>query len=189
MSTIVTGQMGRVIYAHLAPGEDVYEAVIEIARTENISTGLVLDITGGASQLRLTLPKSARRESEASRPPEVIEVKGLAEVMGSGIIGQVKDDFVSADGHVRYKKGDPYAHIHVSATAADGKTYTGHLVEGTLVRSVIAESHFTIALAEVEGVDLSLLVDSTPSNDYPAGVPYHRLRSVEFPAPPEVPRS
>jgi predicted DNA-binding protein with PD1-like motif len=177
----VTGRMGRVIYAHLSPGEDVYEAVLAIARVEKISTGLILDITGGASQLRLTLPKAARSSEEGNRPPEVIEVKGLAEVMGSGIIGQVEDDFVSADGHVRYVKGDPYAHIHVSATAADGNTYTGHLVEGTLVRSVIPESHFTIAVAEVEGVELSLLVESRALDDYPSGVPYHRLRARDIP--------
>jgi predicted DNA-binding protein with PD1-like motif len=181
MRKLATGRLGRVIYAHLAPGEDVYKAVIEIARDEQISTGLVLDITGGASQLRLTLPKAPREAGEGNRPPEVIEVQGLAEVMGSGIIGQVQEDFTSKDGHVHYAKGDPYAHIHVSATASDGKTYTGHLVEGTLVRSVIPESHFTIALAEVEGVQLDLMVKSSASDDYPSGVPYHRLTSVLAP--------
>jgi predicted DNA-binding protein with PD1-like motif len=184
MRTLATGRIGRIIFAHLAPGDDVYKAVIEIAQQEGIATGLVLDITGGASRLRLTLPKGARGAGVANRPPEVIEVVGLAEVMGSGIIGQVKDDFVSADGQVRYLTGEPYAHIHVSATAADGKTYTGHLVEGTLVRSVIPQSHFTIALAEVEGVDLSLHVDSTAQDDYPAGVPFHRL--LEAPSVPGV---
>jgi predicted DNA-binding protein with PD1-like motif len=173
MRTIATGRMGRVVYARLAPGDDLYKAIIEIAQQEQIKTGLVLDITGAATNLRVSLPKDA---TDGTRPPKVLEVEGLAEIMGSGIIGQVKGDFLSADGEVRYTKNEPYAHIHVSATV-NGQTYTGHLVEGTLVRSVIPQSHFTIALAEVEGVDFFLNVDETSSQDYPAGVPYHELKA------------
>jgi predicted DNA-binding protein with PD1-like motif len=174
MRTIASGRLGRVIYAHLSPGDDVYTAIMEIASENAVKTGLVLDITGGASQLRLALPASTTDEKT---PPQIIEQKGLAELMGSGIIGQVEEDFVSADGHVQYKKGDPYLHIHLSATS-NGVTYTGHLVEGTLVRSVISRSHFTIVLAEVEGVDLALRVEESTSRDYPSGIPYHELRVV-----------
>jgi predicted DNA-binding protein with PD1-like motif len=147
---------------------------MEIAREQGVKTGLILDITGGASQLRLSLPVSTTDEKT---PPQLIELSGLAEVMGSGIIGQVEEDFVSGDGHVQYKKGDPYLHIHMSATS-NGVTYTGHLVEGTLVRSVISRSHFTIAIAEVEGVDLALRVEESASEHYPSGIPYHELRAV-----------
>jgi predicted DNA-binding protein with PD1-like motif len=175
MRTIATGRMGRVVYARLAPGDDIYKAILEIVQQEQIKTGVVLDITGAATKLRVTLPTAA---TDGTRPPQVLEVDGLAEIMGSGIIGQVKNDFLSGDGEVRYTKNEPYAHIHISATV-NGQTYTGHLVEGTLVRSVIPQSHFTIALAEVEGVDFFLNVDNTSSEDYPSGVPY--LQHGELP--------
>jgi predicted DNA-binding protein with PD1-like motif len=177
LRTLATGRLGRVIYAHLDPGDDIYRAILEIARDEGIRAGVILDITGGASHLRMVLPRSA---TSADRPPEVIEVPGLAEVMGSGIIGHVENDFVSHTGDVTYTKGDPYLHVHLSATS-NGLTYTGHLTEGTLVRSVISRSHFTIVIAEVEGVELSLLVDNTCSDSYPSGVPYHELRQLTTP--------
>jgi len=174
MSRRATGRLGRVVYAHLSPGDDVFTEILEIAREEKIHTGLVLDITGGVSQVRMITPPNG---ALAHSPPEVIEMHGLGEVMGSGIIGHAERDFVSRDGHVRHEKGSPYLHIHLTA-AANGETVTGHLIEGTLVRSVIPQSHFTIALAEVEGVELSMMLDETPSQDYPSGVLYHALRSV-----------
>jgi predicted DNA-binding protein with PD1-like motif len=171
MRTTATGRLGRVVFARLAPGDDIYRSIIEIAQAEGIQAGVVLDMTGAATRLRVALPKST---TDGEKPPQILEVDGLAEIMGSGIIGRVEDDFISADGEFRYIKGEPYAHIHVSATT-NGKTYTGHLVEGTLVRSVVPHSHFTIALAEVDGVDLALNVDNSATEDYPAGVPYHTL--------------
>jgi predicted DNA-binding protein with PD1-like motif len=175
MRKLATGRLGRVIFAHLAPGDDIYKAVLEIAQQEGIKAGVILDMTGAASQLRLSLPTGV---TEAHRPPGMLEVSGLAEIMGSGIIGYASEDFVSADGHVRYQKGEPYLHLHVSATV-NGQTYTGHLIEGTLVRSVIPRSHFTMAIAEVEGVELSMLVDTAATDDYPAGILYHELRETQ----------
>lgn len=175
MRAIATGRLGRVVFARLGPGDDVYRAIIEIVQDQGIRSGVVLDLTGAATRLRLSLPKSP---TAGTKPPQILEIDGLAEILGSGIIGHVEDDFVSGDGEVRYVKGEPYAHIHVSATV-NGKTYTGHLVEGTQVRSVIPQSHFTIALAEVEGVDLSLRVDRSTTDDYPMGVPYHSLDALD----------
>lgn len=174
MRTLATGRLGRVIFAHLEPGDDIYKAVLEIAQQERIAAGVILDMTGAASQLRLSLPTGA---TEAHRPPGMLEMTGLAEILGSGIIGHAAEDFVSADGHVQYRKGEPYLHLHVSATI-NGQTFTGHLIEGTLVRSVIPQSHFTMAIAEVEGVELSMLVDTNATGDYPAGVLYHELRET-----------
>jgi predicted DNA-binding protein with PD1-like motif len=176
MRTIQAGRLGRVFFARLAPGDDVYRSVIEIAKSEGIRAGVVLDMTGAATRLRVSLPKSS---TAGERPPQVLEVDGLAEILGSGIIGRVENEFVSADGEVRYLEGEPYAHIHVSATV-NGETYTGHLVEGTLVRSVIPTSHFTIALAEVEGIDFALDVEKSLSEDYPSGVPFHTLAPLSM---------
>jgi len=170
MRILATGKLGRVVFARLAPGDDLYRAVIEIVQSEDISSGVVLDMTGAATKLRLQLPRTA---TTGERPATVLEVDGLTEILGSGIIGRVVDDFVSGDGEVHYHAGEPYAHIHVSA-CVNGETHTGHLVEGTLVRSVVPESHFTIAIAEVEGVDLALRV-APATDDYPGGVPYHTL--------------
>lgn len=174
MRTTTTGKLGRVIFARLEPGEDLYEAVLDIVESEGIDSGVVLDMTGAATRLRVQLPVSA---TAGKRPATVFEAEGLTEILGSGIIGRVEEDFVSGDGAVQYHAGKPYAHIHVSATV-NGETHTGHLLKGTLVRSVIPESHFTIAIAEVEGVHLALRVNQDATGDYPAGIPYHTVSAV-----------
>jgi predicted DNA-binding protein with PD1-like motif len=171
---VVEGRLGRVLFVRLAPGDDLYDAILEVAAQEKIRTGVVLDVTGAATSLRLALPSEP---TEGHLPPGIVELHGLAELMGSGIIGHVEQDFVSADGRVAYRAGDPYLHLHVSATV-NGVTYTGHLVEGTRVRSIVENSHFTIVLGEVEGVDLAIRVDPATSQHYPSGVPYHEIRSV-----------
>ena len=176
MRTIATGKLGRVVFAHLAPGDDLYKAVLEIAKEQSIHTGVILDMTGAASQVRLSLPT---RETPANKPAQVITEVGLVEFIGSGVIGQTKVDFVNGDGEVRYNAGDPYLHLHLTATV-NGKTYTGHLIEGTLVRSVIPQSHCTIAIAAVEGIELDLLLDTDCTDDYPSGVLYHDLRQVDL---------
>lgn len=175
MRQIATGRLGAVHFVRLAPGDDLYLSIIEVAREKRIRAGVILDLTGAATNLRLSVPTDS---SDGSRPGKIIDIAGLTEVLGSGVIGLVENDFVSKDGEVTYRAGDPYAHIHVAATVGS-HTYSGHLVEGTLVRSVMPKSHFTIAIAEVEGVDLSLHVEHNGNPDYPGGVPYHELSTSE----------
>src|SRR3954452_492939 len=171
MRTIASGRMGAVHFVRLAPGDDLYNSIIEVVKEKNIRTGVILDMTGAATNLRVSIPTSS---PDGKKPGKIVNIPGLTEVLGSGIIGHIDDDFVSADGEVTYVKGEPYAHIHVAATAAD-QTFSGHLVEGTIVRSVIPTSHFTFAIAEVEGIDFALRVQHDANPDYPGGVPYHAL--------------
>lgn len=174
MKSIATGSIGRIIYAHLEPEEDLYQAILDIAETEKINAGLVLDITGGLSRVRLSMPIEAGPVESA---PGVIELEGLTEAMGSGIIGRTIDSWSSEKSGIENVAGQPYAHVHMSVTTA-GQTHTGHLIHGCKVRSVHPNSHFTIVLAEVEGVNLEFRSSEETASDYPHGIPFHRLEQL-----------
>jgi len=172
--TIAHARLGRVIYAQLSPGEDLYEAIKEVVRREKIKTGLVLSITGGLSKVRMSMP--VKQESVESTPG-LIELSGTAEASGHGLIGQTMDSWASPSSGIFNQAGEPYVHVHLTVTVA-GKTYCGHLIEGCVVRSLVEKSHFTIALAEVEGAVLNFCVNRTTTAAYPSGIPYHELIEV-----------
>lgn len=175
MKTLATGRIGRVIYAHLEPEEDLYEAILATAERENIRTGLVLDITGGLSKVRLSMPIESGPVDSA---PGIIELEGLTEAMGSGVIGQTIDSWSSDKSGIANVAGQPYAHVHMSVTTA-GQTHTGHLIHGCHIRSVHPISHFTMVLAEVEGVNLEFRVTEETTDNYPQGIPIHHLEQLE----------
>ena len=174
MKTVAVGKLGRIVYAHLEPEEDLYEAILRIAEEQNIQTGLVMDITGGLSRVRLSMPVEGGPVESA---PGIIEFEGLTEAMGHGIIGRTVDSWSSEKSGIENVAGRTYAHVHISVTSA-GRTHTGHLIEGCKVRSVHPISHFTIVLAEVEGVDLEFRCSEETAADYPRGIPIHRLEQL-----------
>jgi predicted DNA-binding protein with PD1-like motif len=171
METIARGTLSKVVYAHLSPGEDLYRAILDVAEQEGIKTGLVLSITGGLAKVRLSMPMEA--ESVES-PPGILELDGTAEASGHGLIGQTLDSWSSPRSGIENVEGQPYLHVHVTATVA-GHTYCGHLIDGCIVRSMHEKSHFTIALAAVEGVQLNFRVSQETMDTYPQGIPYHEV--------------
>lgn len=82
---------------------------------------------------------------------------------------------------MKVKDGSPYVHVHIDVTNGD-YAIMGHLEEGTIVRSLYPRSHFTIAMASVEGVALRLLEDDEARranpDRFPVGVLYHELAEV-----------
>lgn len=143
--------MGRVIVSRLEPDEDLLVAITDIVKRHGIRAGVVLSITGAINKAVLQNFVSGQQQIG------VVEIKGPMEVSGHGIVGFVvtpergKKPF----GVGGYVDGEPYVHVHVTVTTPT-ETLCGHLMEGCTVRSLHPTSHFTIMVAEIEGVALNL---------------------------------
>jgi predicted DNA-binding protein with PD1-like motif len=175
VDVIAHAKVTDVIYAQLSHDGDLYKEIMEIARRENIKTGLVLNIVGGLKKARLSMPVQATA-NEA--PPGVQEFEGLMECSGIGTIGQNIETYDSeGTSGILYNAGEPNLHIHLTITVA-GKTYMGHLIEGCLIRSLHPKSHFTIVLAKTEGALLNFKVSREKTEKYPKGIPIHDLQQV-----------
>jgi predicted DNA-binding protein with PD1-like motif len=57
MHSTVPAQIGKVVFIHLEPGEDVLLSMIEVIEREQLQSGLILTVTGAVSEGRLSLPR------------------------------------------------------------------------------------------------------------------------------------
>jgi predicted DNA-binding protein with PD1-like motif len=182
VSKVVSGEIGRVVYARLDAGADLLQSLLEVIKSENIGTGFILDITGALNVARL------QHFSEVGDPESkvgVIEIQGPMEASGGGVIGRC----VGTGGVGGYVDGEPYLHCHLSVTSAE-QTFVGHLMPGTIVRAPHygrgnTKSHFTVVIGEVRGVDLQM-VSGGPGDENNGlgtwtpqdGYVYHELDAV-----------
>ena len=173
MMSEIAGRMGRVIVSRLEPNEDLLVAIRDIVRSYDIKAGVVLSITGSLTRAVLQHFVSGQKQIG------VVEFNGPMEVSGHGIVGWVtspgrgKEPF----GVGRYVDGEPYVHVHVTVTTPT-ETLCGHLMEGCTVRSNHPISHFTIMVAEIEGVALKMRVDAAREGEGKGFGVYHELRKV-----------
>jgi predicted DNA-binding protein with PD1-like motif len=173
VDVVARARVTDVIYAQLSQDEDLHDAIIEIAKRERIETGLVLNIVGGLKKARLSMPV---KPTEVEAQPGIREWEGgVMECSGVGIIGSTLETFDgSATSGVVHQAGEPYLHVHLTVTVG-GQTFMGHLIEGCMVRSLSKQSHFTIALAKVEGARLNSKLSKERTAKYPNGFPVHEL--------------
>jgi predicted DNA-binding protein with PD1-like motif len=174
MHSVVSAQLGRIVYAHLEPEEDVLLAIEEVIEREQLGTGIILAITGAVSRARLSLPV---QKEAVSSSPGFIEFEGLSEVQGGGYFGRNVDSWSNDTSQITFVAGRPHIHCHM-AVATAGTTYVGHLIEGCKVRSVYPQSHFVVVLAEAVGVDLTLHCSEETTEAYPKGIPYYTLAAL-----------
>ncbi|WP_417725681.1 PCC domain-containing protein [Salipiger sp.] len=165
MSYSVKAKLTELIFVRLDKGQDLLQAVKDAAVEHDVEAGVVVDITGSVTKARVQKFKS--KSHDPSTRIEVIELEGPLELTGHGIIGTTE----GSGGIGEYKDGEPYVHIHVVVTSAD-ETICGHLMPGTLVRSHLEVSHFTIVLAKAEGVNLKAAFKATEDGK---GRIYHDL--------------
>jgi predicted DNA-binding protein with PD1-like motif len=134
----VIGKISDIIYLRLDKDQDLYEAIKQAARDYDIKTGVVIDITGGLTKGRFQ--KFVSKGDHAKM--DIVEIEGPIESSGHGYVGMTEGS------------NEPYVHVHITGTTAD-ETICGHLMPGTLVRSHMDVTHFTIILGKVEGVSLT----------------------------------
>jgi predicted DNA-binding protein with PD1-like motif len=155
----VLGRTGRVVLAQFDQDEDLLEGIRLVLREQHIHTGYIASITGSLS--RATLQRFSR---ERGRSVENVVVPGPLEVSGHGIFGRVVAPGRGSTpfGGGAYVDGEPYVHVHLTATSAD-HTMCGHLISGNPVRSAYPVSHFTVFIVEVVGAALEERCDSDGS--------------------------
>lgn len=169
MSTSVSGKLSDLIFVRLDKGQDLLQAIKDAAVEHDIKAGVVMDITGSVTKARVQ--KFPGKSQAAGVRIEVVEIDGPLELTGHGIIGTT----VGSGGIGEYKDGEPYVHVHVVVTSAD-QTICGHLMPGTLVRSHLEKTHFTIVLGKAEGVSLAAAFEPTEDGK---GRIYHDLKPAE----------
>jgi predicted DNA-binding protein with PD1-like motif len=171
MHSVVSATLGKVVFAHLEPNEDVLLSLMDVIEREELGSGLILTITGAVSEGRLSLPRTPEAVGDS---PGFIEFTGLSEVQGGGYFGLNVDEWHNEKSQIYFEKGRPHIHCHM-AVANAGTSYVGHLIEGCKVRSVYPISHFVAVLAATPGVDLTLHCSEETTEQYPFGIPYYGL--------------
>jgi predicted DNA-binding protein with PD1-like motif len=171
----VDAALGRVVFGHLEPDEDLLAAIKTIARTHEMRAGVVMSITGALRCARL---QHFERPGQNDGPIGVVELTDDMEVSGHGIVGVVeapgrRESF----GVGGYVDGDVYVHVHLAVTTSS-QTLVGHLMPGCLVRSRNPISHFTIVMAEIEGAKLAKRVDEGLESGSKGHGGYHVVESL-----------
>jgi predicted DNA-binding protein with PD1-like motif len=145
----VAGKVTEIVYAHFEPGEDLLGGLKQVAAERKIETGVVFSITGALTEARLSaFPAPGPIETTAI---DYYTIPGPLEASGHGIIGFDR----SAE--------EPYVHVHLTV-ASRQETVMGHLEPGTIVRSLLPRSKFTVALGSVDGARLDQFFDQDESD-------------------------
>lgn len=165
MAKHIGARLGEVVLAQFDGGEDLYDGIVRVVKERGIKCGLVLNIVGGLTKANLSYFHEAGPETLT---PRISEVPGPLEASGIGVIGVFED-------------GEPYLHVHLTVTSGE-RTICGQLEQGTIVRSLLPHSHFTIMIASVEGALLKLVWDREAEklnpHYFPLGARIHELISL-----------
>ncbi|MBI2907315.1 MAG: DNA-binding protein [Chloroflexi bacterium] len=178
MAFHLAARMPEIIVARLEPDEDLFKGIQQVCRERNIRTGLVLSITGALERARLQRFPATYASAAEIPHSHVVEIEGPLEASGHGIIGEVRaPEFGDKPfGTGQYVHGDVYMHVHIVVTSAE-ETICGHLMEGCRVWSKHPISHFTIALAPLEGIALTLAMDMEAHEAGRSGI-HHELAAI-----------
>ncbi|MHA2620865.1 MAG: PPC domain-containing DNA-binding protein [bacterium JZ-2024 1] len=103
----------KVIPFSLSRGSDMISGIAGLARDQGISFGFVHCI-GGLQTARLAFYDLQTR---SYLPLEIME----------------RVELLSGSGNIAIRDGYPWAHLHAVVSDPQGKTYGGHLLEGSLV--------------------------------------------------------
>lgn len=139
------GELGSVIALRLPPGADVYKTVEEVAKSEGITSGLILSGLGALRQVTLRNVRLFPEEYPVQDRHRIYTPK--AEPMEllalTGNISQIENQILI------------HAHAVVSSGLDNARAFGGHLLEGCIVFST-AE----IVLCSIQGI--SMLRDMDP---------------------------
>ena len=111
---------GAAAFVRLARGDDLLEGLNAAAKNLGYDAATV-QIVGAVERLAVAYYRQDTHEYERH------EYEAPHEIAGGG-------------GNVSLKEGQPFVHIHVTGSGADGKAVAGHLVDGT--RVFMIEAYF-----------------------------------------------
>ena len=138
------GGLGRIVVMRLAPGCDLKKSLEEIAKSENLQSGLVL--SGAASLSQVTLRNVRLFPDEFP-------------IMDRNRIYTPKKEpleLLSLSGNISRKDDEVHVHCHVTVSSGldDGKAYGGHLAEDCVVFS-----YCEVVIAEITGLKMKRDID------------------------------
>ena len=136
----------------LRPGEDILASIYKYARALNIKSAVILTCVGSLTRVNIRF----------ANQPNGTALSGHFEIVS--LVGTVDYQFQTLGDRSSSPTGFGYGHVHISCGDETGKTYSGHLLEGSIVYTT-AE----IALSELVG---GLFVQELDS----AGSGYNELK-------------
>ena len=111
---MIVGNVKRVLMGRLNKGVDLYQGLMNVLKTNNISSG-VLWVLGALDRVRLGYYD--------------LDKKVYKEVVHEGLM-----ELTASVGNVSMKEdGEMVIHLHIVAQDEEGKTLSGHVFEGTRV--------------------------------------------------------
>lgn len=138
------GQLGEVIALRLPPGTDVYKAIGEIARDEEMFSGLILCAVGSLNRVTLRNFRLFPAEFPIQDRHRIFTPRD--EPM----------ELLALSGNISRRDGDVHVHAHavISSGLEGGQVYGGHLVEGCMAYSTVE-----LILCSIDGVRMVRKMD------------------------------
>jgi len=106
---------GKLVFARLNEDEDVSEAVLQVAKRNNVSTGLFF-LIGTLKRASLGFYRDGKYETRSIDEP--LEI-------------------VSCMGNVSVRENEPFVHAHVAVSNEKGEVFGGHLMSGCVVAATV----------------------------------------------------
>ena len=161
MAITIAGSFSEIIFARFDVGEDLRLGLLKVIKEKDIKSGVVLSIVGALENARM---HRFRAVGDPSIKTDAVELRGPLEVSGHGIIGEFD---APQFGSTPFNKegtfihGEPYLHVHLTATSAE-QTICGHLMNGSIVRSLHPTSHFTVIIGKIAGAGIKMVGEPLP---------------------------
>ncbi len=138
------GALGKVVAFRLGPGCDLMKSIEEIAKKENIQSGLVLSGAGSLSQVTLRNVRLFPDEFPVMDRNRIYTPK------------KEPLELLSLSGNISKRDGESHVHCHITISSGldDGRAYGGHLIEDCLILS-----YCEVIIAEITGLEMKRDID------------------------------
>ena len=138
------GTLGKVVAFRLGPGCDLMKSIEEIAKKENIQSGLVLSGAGSLSQVTLRNVRLFPDEFPVMDRNRIYTPK------------KEPLELLSLSGNISRRDGEIHVHCHITISSGldNSRAYGGHLIEGCLIFS-----YCEVIIAEITGLEMKRDID------------------------------
>jgi len=138
------GTLGKVVAFRLGPGCDLMKSIEEIAKKENIQSGLILSGAGSLSQVTLRNVRLFPDEFPVMDRNRIYTPK------------KEPLELLSLSGNISRRDGEIHVHCHITISSGldNSRAYGGHLIEGCLIFS-----YCEVIIAEITGLEMKRDID------------------------------